>query len=314
MAGAKDYKQIQVAFQNPEQFGAYHHNFGHKVIAMNKPVQFLRGLTTSRSIVVGGGGLWGMDVNTNIVGLSLLLFLSRYILFKKVYLLGVGYYGSTSKAGRFAAWLVGKAANLVIARDAESLQQFGKLTKHVVQDKDLAWLAKDLDLSAYEAEAQAIDQKLGVTGKSLLVTLRHFRGSLADQYHQQIGNFLANNADKSIIIALLQTAESYPEGSRLIQSWQQMYPNVRVLSGTLNPLAFFVFMQRRRHDIGLVAPQFHAILTASLNDIPFLPVAYDNKVFELFDQLGVPQGIHVQNLVPSDLQLFADAFYAEGRA
>lgn len=312
MLKSKNYKQIKVAFQNPEQFGAYHHTFGHKVVAMNKPLEFVRGLAGSRSIVVGGGGLWGMDVNANIVGLSLLLFLCRYVLFRKVYLVGVGYYGSTSTAGRLGAWLAGKAANLIIARDAESTRQFIALSRHVVQDKDLAWLAKDLDLTAYEAEAQAIDQRLGTSGKSLLITLRHFRGTLADQYHQQIGDFLAANTDKSIIIALLQPAESYPEGNRLVQSWQSLYPNVRVLTGALNPLAFFVFLQKNHDTIALVAPQFHAILTASVNDVPFLPVAYDNKVFELFDQLQIDQGIHVQDLKLHHLQQFADAFY-EGR-
>jgi polysaccharide pyruvyl transferase WcaK-like protein len=306
----KGYRRIRVAFQNPQNFQTYHHDFGHELVDMRRPLLFAKKLLSSRSVVVGGGGLWGMDANPNIVALGLLLFLYRYVFFKKVYLVGVGYYGSTNTFGKIGAWLAGKAASSIIARDAESVQHFSRLQSHVSQDQDLAWLARELDLSGYQDDADAIEARLSIRSKTLLITLRHFRGATAEHYHATIEAFLASNQDKQIVIALLQPAESYPEGENIAKVWAQKYTNVQVLEGVFNPLGLFVFLQRHRQDVALVAPQFHAMLSAALVDMPFLPVAYDNKVFELFSQLHIGDGIHIHNLIPNDIQRFADTFFA----
>jgi len=306
----KHYKGLSIAYQNPQTYEQYHHSFGHKLVDMSKPWQFVRKLITSRSIVIGGGGLWGMDTNLKTFGLSALLWMSRYLLFKKVYLVGVGYYGSAGRLGHISAWLAGKAATTIIVRDEESAQQFSSINANVQQDRDVAWLAASIPAEAYQKEVEQIEKIAPVTSKSLFIALRHFRGQQAEEYHKQIGNFIESNQDKPIIVALLQRAETYPEGQRLLQSWRQLYPNVHVLEATVNPMGVYLFMQKHQHQLALIAPQFHAIITAHMNQIPFLPIVYDNKVSQLLTQLKLRASLPIENLRQTELQQFADAFYA----
>lgn len=305
----KQYRHVAVAYQNPATYSAYHHDFGHQLVDSGQPLQILRKLLTSRKIVIGGGGFWGMDVNAKIFGLGAMLFLSRYILRRKIYLVGVGYYASTNRLGHISAWLAGKAANTIIVRDNESAQQFGRIHPNVQQDSDIAWLASGINPADYAADIEQVERLLPLQGKALFITLRHFRGAQADIYHKQIGNFIESNQHQQIVVALLQPPETYPEGQRLLRSWKQLYPNVQTLDTAINPMGLFLYMQKHSHELALVAPQFHAIITAQINHIPFLPLVYDNKVSELLDQLKLTAKVPIASLQQTHLQQFADSFY-----
>jgi len=69
-------------------------------------------------------------------------------------------------------------------------------------------------------------------------------------------------------------------------------------------LALFLFFQKHSHQLSLIGPQFHVILTAHLTGVPFLPLAYDNKVLELFKQIAVTQPLLMKDLSPERLQTF----------
>lgn len=309
----KQYKNLSIAYQNPRTYPQYHHDFGHKLVDMSKPWQLLRKLVASRTIVVGGGGLWGMDTNFKTFGLSALVWMSRYLLFKKVYLIGVGYYGSAARLGHLSAWLAGKAANTIIVRDDESAEHFGQVHDNVLQDQDIAWLAASIPAAAYQKEVEQIEKIAPVTDKSLFIALRHFRGQQAEEYHKQIGTFIESNQDKPVIVALLQPADTYPDGQRLLLLWQQLYPNVHALEVSGNPLGLYFFMQKHQHKLAMIAPQFHAIITAHLNQILFFPLVYDNKVSQLLTQLKFKTSVPIENLRQTELQQFTDTFY-EGNA
>src|SRR4029079_7172941 len=101
---------------------------------MHNKLALIRAILKKKNIVVGGGGLWGMDVNANIFLMSLMLLMSRRLLGKKVHLTAVGCYNSTTALGRLSAWCAAKAANTIIARDQETYANFKRWHKGTVQD------------------------------------------------------------------------------------------------------------------------------------------------------------------------------------
>lgn len=305
-AGVRDMK---IAYQFPENYATYHHEFGYPRVNMHRKPAIIRALFGSRSVIVGGGGLWGLDFAFNVFLLSLMLFVARWILRKKVYLIGVGYYNSTTKFGHFGAWLAGKAANQILARDQETYENFRHVTKHVELDRDIAWNIRSLNLNAYLPDVTLLDNQLHVTDKTLLIALRRFPVKHRNEFTNEIETFIANNTTTPIIVTLLEPQHVDPEQHALIASWAERYDNVRAILEPHNPLTFFMFFQKHAHQLALIAPQFHAIITAHLNGVPFLPVVYDNKVAELLAQIGQRDPIPIRELQQTHLQAFADDFY-----
>jgi len=295
---------LTVAYQHPERYPTYHHEFGYERVEMTDKKAVLQTVIKNKNIIIGGGGLWGLDVNPNIFLLSCLLFVSRWLLFKRVYLLGVGYYDSTSKLGRASAWLAAKAAGTIIARDQESLQNFKGVSRHVALDKDLAWYISKLNLKPYQPDLAELDGGLRVAAKTLFITLRRFKSNQKNNYIDYIESCLANNQQQNIIVALMEPCGVDPAGYELLLKWQQQFGNVQILDFSYNPLALFLFFQKHSHQLSLIGPQFHVILTAHLTGVPFLPLAYDNKVLELFKQIAVTQPLLMKDLSPERLQTF----------
>ncbi|HSX43246.1 MAG TPA: polysaccharide pyruvyl transferase family protein [Candidatus Saccharimonadales bacterium] len=309
---ARGIKHVTIAYQNPRTYTTFHHDFGYPRIAMYNRRQLLRTVLKNKTIVVGGGGLWGLDVNPNILLLSMLLFCSRWLLRKRVYMLGVGYYNSTSRIGNLSAWLAGKSATHIIARDSETYQNFRAVTKHVSQDTDLAWLIPALDLQPYEQDSARLMALLPVNRKTIFITLRRFRPNQKNTYLEAVEGYLASNQETDIILALMEPQDVDAEGYRLIRSWQKAYKNIRITDFSCNPLALYLFFREHQNKLAFIGPQFHMIITAYLNHVPYLPVAYDNKVLSLFQQIGQKRVIPIRTLSTSDLQAFAGKFM-EGR-
>ena len=136
LLASKGVQNLKITYQRPNTYQAMHRNFGSELVDIHNREAVTRAAFKSKNILIGGGGLWGVDMNFNTLLLSIFLFVSRWALRKKVYLLGVGYYNSTTWMGRLGAWFAGKAANVIIARDAETAQNFGRVSKHVPQDRN----------------------------------------------------------------------------------------------------------------------------------------------------------------------------------
>lgn len=297
-------RNIDIAYKQPEKFLTYHNDYGYEPVSW-KFFPLFSAWRKQKQIIVGGGGLWGLDANAKIFVLSMLLFLSK-LFGKKVYLLNVGFYDSTPKIGRLAAWLGGKSASLVLARDTESYQNFARYNKHTFLDKDIAWYIEQVDLEKYEAGAIEIGSNLGNYEKAVVLCIRHFKTPGANDFMKKAEQFIAGNPDKLILATALESKESYPKGYEILKAWKARYPNVRLLSSEHNPLAFYAFVHKQCGKLTLIAPQFHAILTAYLHGVPFLPIAYDNKVTALFKQIGIKATLPISNLKLNDIQKFTD--------
>lgn len=306
-------KQVAIAYQRPSSFNVLHEDFGYEPFDMRGKVQLLKRTLTSRNIIVGGGGLWGVDMNFNTFLMSAYLWLSRWLLGRKIYLMGVGYYNSTSHMGHIAAWLAGKAANAIFARDSETYQNFSRVNSRVTHlDTDLAWYAPQIDLTRYEAAAEQLGKQLNLDTKTLILAIRRPQAP-----HQQVDfsrlttlieSCIADNPGIPIIVAQLELAVLDPQGTARLKSWAAAYKNIRLLDKPMNPLVLYVLFQRHRDNIAVIAPQFHIILTAHLNNVPFLPIVYDNKVRLLLEHIGVPamRQLPLANVELADMQRFVD--------
>ncbi len=305
-------KDITVTYQKPEDYRTYHHDFGYKVIKMSDKKKLLQTILKNDNIIIGGGGLWGLDVNPNIFILSSILFMSKYVLRKKVFLLGVGYYSSTSRLGHVSAFLAGKSATHIIARDAETLHNFKKVTKHVGLDTDIAWNIPALDLSAYDNDLKELDKTMPVKEKTQFVTLRRFRANQTNTYSASIEKYIKSYNNKPIILGMMEPKEVDPEGFAFAQALQKKYKNITLVTDfSYNPLALYLYFKKHKKHLVVIAPQFHTIITAYLNDLPFLPIAYDNKVTELFKYIGQSEIIPVKNLKPENIVSFVDSAYKD---
>jgi len=303
---ARDVQEVTITYQDPKTYKTFHHDFGYTLCNMHDKKTLLRAVLKSKNILVGGGGLWGRDFNFNVLLMSILLFVSRWFLGKKVYLLGIGYYQSTSRLGHVGAWLAGRAANVVLARDKETLANFQKVNKKNTHlSRDIAWYADRIDEAAYAKDVDRLNTKFPVRGKTLFYTLRKLEG-----YYDLIGRCLSQNQDKPSIAGLLVPRQVRPDGFQLLTNWQKESPDLQIFDLDFNPMALFYFFRRHRKNLALIGPQYHIIITAHLNDVPFLPIVYDNKVAELLKQIKDPRkALPAVGLQQADIQKFIDAFY-----
>lgn len=303
-------KRVSVAYQKPELYSEFHHDFGFTLVDMHSKRQLLRAIFTKKRIVFGGGGLWGMDSTVNLLLLSIVVFFARWLLGKKVYLLAVGYYNSATRIGRIGAWFAGKAANCVVARDTETYENFKRIQRNTYKDADIAWYISELDLLPYQANLKALEKRVRVSEKTLFITLRRFHTEPKYHLAAVIGQCLQNNADKPIILALMEPQRIDPSGYELLQSWQQNYPNLQILDFSFNPLALFLFFRAHSQRLVFIGPQFHAILSAHLTGVPFLPIVYDNKVRGLLKHIAPKQPFYaLPGLRAFDVQRFIDQSY-----
>jgi polysaccharide pyruvyl transferase WcaK-like protein len=299
-------KRVDIAYLRPERYTTYHHDFGYRIVDLWNRVQMLHSVFRNKNIIVGGGGLWGLDMNLSIFIMSLMLWCSRWLLGKKVYLLGVGYYNSTNKLGHAGAYLAAKAANVIVARDTETRRNFERFRKNVTQDHDMVWYSRQLDLSAYQPEAKKLDQRLPITAKTLFITLRRFDTKYQNDFKKIVEGCIAANPDRPIIVALLEPREVNPEDHAQMRRWAHARLNVRVIDFSFNPLALLLYFQRNHRRLVFIGPQFHGLLTAHLAEVPLFPLVYDNKSQALLEQIGHTPTVSIYNLKRQQLQAFID--------
>jgi len=304
----RNVQKVEIAHQEPAVYGQYHADFQYPLVNMRSGTELIKSILRSKQIIVGGGGLWGRDVNFNIFLFSFMLWFSRHILRKRIYLLGVGYYNSTSKLGRVSAWFAGKAANHIVARDDETVANFGRLTSHVVIDDDIALSMAALDLDRYQDDAKDLEAEFKLQKHNVFVTIRRLKADFTDRIETLIGN----NPDKNFIVMLLEPRQVDSEGYGRIRQITEKYPNVTTHDFDFNPILLYVLFMRNASKLCLMGPQFHIIITAYIAGVPYLPVVYDNKVQELLRRFEVAEPLDIYNLKDADLQSFVDAHYSKG--
>jgi polysaccharide pyruvyl transferase WcaK-like protein len=308
-------EDVTITYQGLDQYKKYHHDFGYKRIEISDKKTLVKHLLKNKRILIGGGGLWGVDMNLNTFLLSFMLFISRWFLGKKVYLLGVGYYNSTNRLGHAGAWLAAKSANVILGRDEETVENFSRLNKRTYLDTDIAWHVDSIDLESYESEVKELEQKLKVGDKTLFITLRRAQAKHKQEdfvhFTQKVEACIEANQDKSIIIGLLESKSKSPLEYEQAHDWQEQFDNVQVLDFPHNPLALFLFFRKHNKQLAVIGPQFHIIITAHLTDVPFMPVVYDNKVDALLSNLGITaeNRIPIKGLVQADMQAFVNSYF-----
>lgn len=277
-----NYKDLHYAYMDKNM---------HTLLAHDYPAQphfgyrsIFAGLMQSKNIIVGGGGHWGLDANPTVLLMSIMLWLMRYIGRKNVYLVGVGYYTSTNKLGDISAYIAGKSANRILARDPESYDQFRRITRKVSLDEDIAF---NLDPNAL-TELDSIDTQLSLTRDRpyVFVALRRFRGDKGQQYTEALETTIQTHPETTFVLMLLEPASTNQEGTELMQHLTNSYSNALSYDFHHNPLELAALFQRHAHNSKLIAPQYHAQLTAHIVGMDFFPVSYDNKVGQLLQRIG----------------------------
>jgi len=305
-------EDVTITYQQPKNYRTFHRDFGYKLVRMSDKIGVLKSMRANQNIIVGGGGLWGLDMNLNIFFLSLMLFIARFFLKKNVFLLGVGYYDSTSWLGRISAFLAGKAATEIVARDKQTQANFERITPNVTLDDDLAWELPKLSANHYQDDLAELNKSIQITGKTLFITLRRFRPHQKNNYAQMIETFIMNNPERQVVVSLMEPKTVDPAGYQLIRSWRKKYKHVQITDFAYNPVALYLFFRMHRKNLAFMGPQFHVILVASLAGVPFLPLSYDNKVSQLLEQLEADKPIAIGALRIPHLRTFADQFYQQG--
>lgn len=301
-------QRVDIAFQYPEHYHTFHHDFGYARVDMHNKKALLAALLRKKRIIVGGGGLWGLDANLNVLLMSIMLFVSRWLLGKQVYLLAIGYYESSPRIGRIGAWFAGKAAQTIVARDDETYANFRRLNKHTYKDTDIAWYIAQLDLSAYDDEVAAVEKQVHIQGNTAFITLRRFQDARKNRLVDVVDAYLQQNQDKPVIVGIMEPRWVDPEGYQQLEMWRGRYRNVQIIDFAFNPLALFLFFRKYHDHLVFVGPQFHAILSAHLTGVPYLPLAYDNKVHNLLRHIAPSvTPITVQTLQAADVRRFIDS-------
>lgn len=310
----KDVKNLSVYFKNKDTFESFHRKTDCKIIDGRKVGEIIRAWFTSKKVVIGGGGLWGLDFNIPAFLLSVFIFVSKFILRKKVYLIGVGYYSSTGFWGRVGAWLSGTASDLVIVRDKESFanfSSFGLIGSKVFLDDDIAFQIRNMDLSAYQSLYRSFVEQLNLTDYAteiMFVSVRGFINKRVGVYNDMVIDLIKENPSIEYIISPLSTEYMGREFKARLSELRQM-DNVHVLDFAFNPVNLYLLFRAYQESgsrIRAITPQFHGILTAYLAGIQFFPLSYDNKCTNFLENIDEKDIIHIRNLKKADIQQFID--------
>jgi polysaccharide pyruvyl transferase WcaK-like protein len=302
------FKEINIYYFNKKNYNTYHKNFKYNIIdSKNRYSQFLK-IISSKSIIIGGGGLWGCDSNLNIFILSFLMFIFKILLRKNIYLLGVGYYDSANKIGKVSAFFAGISANIIFARDDETISNFKKINKNTYKDNDIAFLLPEIELSHYNLDCMRISKKLGLHDEKIIIGFRHFKQE-DDKYTNNILKLIDSSPEKKFILFFFQSKEFSSSTFNKIKSIEKKYNNVSITDFHFNPISLYLAIKLNSSNLKIVAPQYHVQLIAHLTNTTFLPISYDNKNLELFKQINIKKQIPINNIRYEDLKNFIDEKY-----
>lgn len=277
---------------------------GYRIVS--RKIDLLKSILACNTLVIGGGGIWGLDFNRNVLILSLLITFSKFILRKKVYLFGIGYYSSTSSLGRIAAYLVGRSSDYILARDEETLKNFQRSSKHVYLDKDIAFYLKEIDTRPYEEDVATLERAMHLDQDQIVITLRRFSGGIGGVYEQSIRELIKHNPDKHFLVCLLETKTIHHQGLGFMTELQRAFSHVGQLEFNYNPIALYLVFKKNASKVKMISPQFHGQIISHLAGVSFFPLAYDNKNRELFKIIGKKDFVEIAEVSYDQLQAFID--------
>ncbi len=301
-----DVKKSSLYYTSPDIFPTYHKDYGYDVVnATNRPL-LLKKMFFSRSVVMGGGGIWGTDFNKSVFLLSIILFITKLFFGTKVHLIGIGYYNSTSRLGHIGAWLAGRFADTIVTRDEESLKNFLKINKKTSIDKDISFQMKDLDLSLYKDDIPNIAKTFNDKKDYTLVTLRRFKSSLKNEYQDLVLEVIKNKPKQETHIMLFESKDIDPGNMTILKDLTKDNGNISVSDFDYNPVSFYMYLKDYTDSVTVISPQFHGQIIAHLSGKKFMPISYDNKNSELFRQLNIGQEFAIKDMSIDMIEEFID--------
>lgn len=298
------YHTISFLYQKPQDFSRHHKYLGYEAVDSSNKLQVLRTILKRKNVVIGGGGLWGLDVNLNVLLMSLMLFVSRWLMGKEVYLLGVGYYGSTGRMGRFAAWLAGKSATRILARDTESFDNFSRLNRETYLSDDIAFLLPRIHEEVSE-DLEKLDRIIDPSKHTVMISVRRFKPTQKNPYADALEKWLQMDDKTPVVLALMEPRAVDPDGYELLKRWQRLRKNVTVIDFDYNPVALYRFFELHQKNLSYVGPQFHVQLVAHLAGVRLFPLVYDNKVARLLETLRYENPVAIADVTTDKLAQFA---------
>ncbi len=294
--------EARLYYTHPDWFSTYHHNFGYQLVSSR--IRLLGSLLWSRTIIVGGGGIWGLDANVTTFIFSLLLCLSGIVLRKKVYLISIGYYHSTNWLGHVSAWMVALGANVILARDTETYNNFKHYNAHTFLDTDMSHYISDLSLGVYKKEAEAATTRLHLNEKRVIICLRRFKSKQKNPYTELVFELVRTNPRTLFLLMILESKDIAPEVYMRIKECERVSTNCIGSDFAMNPLALYLALSENRKNLRIIAPQYHMQITAYANQISFLPIDYDAKNREFFKNTNIKNFKNILSLKSSDLSAF----------
>lgn len=303
---ARRYQAISFLYQNPGNYQRYHKDLGYERVNTASKWALIRTIFRRKNLIIGGGGLWGLDVNLNVVLMSVMLLTARWFLGKNVYLIGVGYYGSTGPMGHAAAWMAGKAATQILARDPETYRNFSKINSSTYLTNDIAFTLPNISQQHSVKPTELEEAMGGLEGDVTLISLRRFKPNQVNPYIDAVDTWLIAHPNAAVILSLMEPREVDPEGYQKLLDWQAGRSNTTVIDFRYNPMALYTFFLRHKDHLAFVGPQFHVQLVAHLAGVRLMPLVYDNKVGELLTKLNYQNQITIKAITAADINAFTE--------
>ncbi len=300
-------KNLDIYYQRPELYSQYHFDYGYAIINSKNKFKVLRSLFRSKNIVIGGGGLWGLDVTFPVFVLSVGLLFAALVLRKKVFLLGVGYYSSTNKLGHISAYITAKAATVIIARDKESYFNFLLYRpRSLYKDKDIAFYIEDIELEVYKNMQNKLENSFLKSGNFTLITLRQFRKKQRNNYNEYALSLfkLSQKLNRTPLFHLMENANVDSKGHQSIKQLCNQSKNILCSDFAYNPIIFYLTLKKNANRIVIIAPQYHVQLVCLITGVKFLPIIYDNKTEQLMNEFDLKDTFSIYNISRADMENF----------
>jgi polysaccharide pyruvyl transferase CsaB len=202
------------------------------------------------------------------------------------YAVGVGPLTESVDCGMVRETLTG--ATEVTVRDEESrvvLEEAGLLTPITVT-ADPAFLLEPEDFPARLLREEGVPDGKRLVGMSVREPGRAAERLDEDAYHRllaQVGDFLVHRIDADVLFVPMERDDI--RHSHGVMSHMTAAARGRILHGDYSPPQVLGLM---RHFDLAVGMRLHFLIFAAMANIPFLPLPYAGKVFDLAQRLGVP--------------------------
>jgi len=272
---------------------------------------FFKKTLTSKNIIFGGGGLFSEDSTYKHFLILIYLFFIKLILRKKIYFLGIGFYKNNSILLKIAPFLIKNLATKILTRDKTSYEFL--VSKKTLLYNDLAFLLNKYDFSSnYRGNIKITKRNdpLEVlnleTGQKIVVF--SFRGpknkEIRINNYENFNKIIKENPQiKFVFWEMSNICYSRPDSEEylnIILSNQNVY----LLKFENNPLEIFYFFKKYYDKFIFITPQFHGVITAYLNNIPFLPVYYAQKSKDFFNKINLSSTISINKINQEDITQF----------